>query len=213
MSKAGGPVSVGIAGGSGSGKTFLVNELARIIGREKLAILHHDSYYFDRSDIEPGERKSINYDHPDALETSLLISHLEELRRGNSIEMPVYDFQTHCRMAETEPVDPRELLLLEGILVLSNPALLRSLDIKVFVCLDEDLLLARRIERDVSERGRSVAESIRQYRDTTRPMYRKYVLPSRRNADLIISGENILEGSSARLLADALMSRISDQAQ
>jgi len=213
MSRAGGPFSVGIAGGSGSGKTFLVKELARIIGREKLAILHHDSYYFDRSDIEPGERKSINYDHPDALETSLLISHLEELRRGNSIEMPVYDFQTHCRMAETEPVDPRELILLEGILVLSNPALLRILDMKVFVCLDEDLLLARRIERDVSERGRSVAESIRQYRETTRPMYREYVLPSRRNADLIISGENILEGSSVRMLAEALMSRIADQAQ
>ena len=210
MSRAGGPVSVGIAGGSGSGKTFLVNELARLIGREKLAILHHDSYYFDRSNIEPGERKSINYDHPDALETSLLISHLEELRRGNSIEMPVYDFQTHCRMAETEPVDPRKLILLEGILVLSSPALLGSLDIKVFVDLDEDLLLARRIERDVSERGRSAAESIRQYRDTTRPMYRKYVLPSRRNADLIISGENILEGSSVRLLAGALMSLIAD---
>lgn len=198
------PVFVGIAGGSGSGKSFLVTELSRAIGKERLSILHHDSYYRDRSDIDPEERKGLNYDHPGALETSLLVAHLEDLRAGNPVEMPVYDFCTHCRKNETETVQPKELILLEGILVLSDPDLLRELDLKIFVDLDEDLLLARRIERDVSERGRTVSESIRQYRETTRPMYRKYVLTARKNADIILPGEDLSEHPSVKLLAAAL---------
>lgn len=207
------PVSVGIAGGSGSGKSFLVRELARAIGEERLSILPHDSYYRDRSGITPEERKKLNYDHPGALETSLLTGHLEDLRGGKPIEMPVYDFRTHCRMNETKTVQPKELILIEGILVLSDPDLLRKLDIKIFVDLDEDLLLARRIERDVSERGRTVSESIRQYRETTRPMYRKYVLPSREHADIVLPGKDLSEHPSVKLLASALVSLSTDYPQ
>jgi uridine kinase len=193
-------IFVGIGGGSGSGKTTFVEKLSDVIGMEQLCLLHHDSYYKDRSLISPGERAVINYDHPSALETDLLAEHLEQLKNGKEIEVPVYDFSTHCRKKITERVSPRPIILVEGILVLHEPALADFFDYKIFIDLDADLLLERRIRRDISERGRTLEDSLRQYTETTRPMLQKFVLPSRINADLVLSGQNFLEGASVSII-------------
>lgn len=182
-------IIVGIGGGSASGKTTFVNNLSKMIGEGNLCILHHDAYYRDRSGISPEARTEINYDHPSALETELLAEHLKKLQVGEEIESPVYDFRTHCRENRTVKIKPRPLVLVEGILVLSEVSLLEYLDYKIFIELDTDLLLARRISRDITERGRTGEASLRQYAKTTRPMLHQFVLPSRKNADLIISGE------------------------
>ena len=201
-------IIAGIAGGSGSGKTTLVKKLSKIIGPENLALLHHDSYYRDRSMLSLSERAGINYDHPEALETQLLISHLDQLKKGRAIEMPVYNFSTHCREPRTETIEPRPIVLVEGILVLSDPSLLQYFDVKIFVDLDADLLLSRRIQRDITERGRTIDASIEQYQTSTRPMFEKYVIPSRANADLIIPGDKSFETSSVSLIGSGLKSLI-----
>jgi len=199
-------VIVGIAGGSGSGKTTFANRLAGVIGRDRVSLIHHDSYYRDRSGITPVERAKINYDHPAALETELLIRHLDLLRDSAEVEIPVYNFTTHCRESRTESVLPRPLILVEGILVLSDPLLASYFDLKIFIDLDRDLLLARRIGRDVSERGRTVEAALRQYTETTRPMLHEYVLPSRKNADFVVSGEKFLDDASFQVLGQGLKS-------
>lgn len=197
-------VIVGIAGGSGSGKTTFANRLAGAIGRDLVNLIHHDSYYRDRSGISPVKRAEINYDHPDALETELLTGHLDLLRDGIKVEVPVYNFSTHCREKRTESVLPRPLILVEGILVLSDPVLAGYFDLRIFIDLDGDLLLARRIGRDVSERGRTVKASLCQYTETTRPMLHEYVLPSRKNADIVISGEKLLDDTAFQILGQGL---------
>lgn len=193
-------ITVGIGGGSASGKTTFVNSLSKIIGKDNLCILHHDSYYRDRSGISPEARAEINYDHPSALETDLLAEHLKKLQMGEEIEVPVYDFRTHCRETRTVRIKPRPLILVEGILVLSEVLLLEYLDYKIFIELDTDLLLARRISRDITERGRTVEASLRQYSETTRPMLQQFVLPSRKNSDLVISGETCCEDKSVSVI-------------
>jgi uridine kinase len=200
MMKNGKSIIVGIGGGSASGKTTFVKRLSGIIGKDNLCILHHDSYYRDRSGISPEARAEINYDHPSALETALLAKHLKKLREGEEIEAPVYDFRTHCRENRAARIEPRPLILVEGILVLSEVSLLEQMDFKIFIELDTDLLLARRISRDISERGRTVEASLRQYAETTRPMLHQFVLPSRQNADLIISGETCFEDKSVAVI-------------
>ena len=199
-------IIVGIGGGSASGKTTFVNRLQEIIGKENLCVLHHDSYYRDRSGISPEARAGINYDHPSALETDLLANHLEQLLRGEDIEVPVYDFRTHCRENRSLKIKPRPLILVEGILVLSEASLAKYLDYKIFIELEPDLLLARRISRDITERGRTVEASLRQYTETTRPMLKQFVLPSRQNADLIISGETCFEEKSVSVIGLGLKS-------
>ena len=179
------PLFIGLAGGSGSGKTTIAEEVVeRLEGR--VALLRHDAYDRNRTDLTFEERALVNYDHPDSLETELLIDHLEMLRSGRGVEQPVYDFPAHLRSADTIRVDPAPVVVLEGILVLSEPGLRSELDLKIFVDTDPDLRLARRLERDNSERGRSVDSVIEQYFATVRPMHLEFVEPSRRYADLII---------------------------
>ena len=179
------PLFIGLAGGSGSGKTTIAEEVVdRLEGR--VALLHHDAYYRNMVDLTFEERTQVNYDHPTSLETELLVSHLESLRSGISIEHPVYDFANHLRAAETVRVEPARVVVVEGILVLSDADLRSELDLKIFVDTDPDLRLARRLERDIAERGRSVESVIDQYFATVRPMHLEFVEPSRRYADLII---------------------------
>lgn len=179
------PLFIGLAGGSGSGKTTIAEDVVdRLEGR--VALLHHDAYYRHRVDLTFEERTRLNYDHPDSLETELLIEHLERLRSGLAVELPVYDFAEHVRSDETVRIAPARVVVIEGILVLSDARLRSELDLKIFVDTDPDLRLARRLERDITERGRSVDSVIDQYFATVRPMHLEFVEPSRRYADLII---------------------------
>jgi uridine kinase len=183
--KADRPLFIGVAGGSGSGKTTIAEEVVdRLEGR--VSLLHHDAYYRNLVDLSFEERTRVNYDHPDSLETELLVKHLESLRSGLAIEHPVYDFSSHLRSIETVRIEPGRVVMVEGILVLSDAALRAELDLKIFVDTDPDLRLARRLERDIAERGRSVDSVIDQYFTTVRPMHLEFVEPSRRYADIII---------------------------
>jgi len=179
------PLFIGLAGGSGSGKTTIAEEVVESL-EGNVAVVHHDAYYRHLPELTFEERSRVNYDHPGSLETELLIEHLEALRSGQAIEQPVYDFAQHLRSDETIRVGPAPVVLVEGILVLSEPELRSELDLKIFVDTDADLRLARRLERDITERGRSVESVIAQYFATVRPMHLEHVEPSRRYADLII---------------------------
>lgn len=179
------PLFIGLAGGTGSGKTTIAEEVVdRIAGR--VSVLHHDAYYRNRVDLTFEERTRVNYDHPSSLETELLVEHLECLRSGLAVEQPVYDFAEHLRSDETRRIEPARVVIVEGILVLSDARLRSELDLKIFVDTDPDLRFARRLQRDIAERGRSVESVINQYFATVRPMHLEFVEPSRRYADLII---------------------------
>jgi uridine kinase len=179
------PLFIGLAGGSGSGKTTIAEEVVdRLEGR--VALLNHDAYYRNMVELTFEERTRVNYDHPSSLETELMVEHLESLRSGVAIERPVYDFSNHLRSAETVRIEPARVVVVEGILVLSDLRLRSELDLKIFVDTDPDLRLARRLQRDIAERGRSVESVIDQYFATVRPMHLEFVEPSRRYADLII---------------------------
>ncbi|MFO7547751.1 MAG: uridine kinase [Acidimicrobiia bacterium] len=178
------PLIIGIAGGSGSGKTTVAAALVASI--EGVAWIQHDAYYRDRRDLGYEERTVLNYDHPEALETDLLVRHLELLREGRTVERPVYDFSTHLRSPDVVRVEPAAVVVVEGILVLADRALRSMFDLRIFVDADPDLRLARRLERDIAERGRSPESVIRQYLATVRPMHLEFVEPSKRYADLII---------------------------
>lgn len=180
------PLIIGVAGGSGSGKTTVVREIIRNIGRNHVTVLHHDSYYRDVKHLPFEERIQINYDHPDSLETSLLIRHLHQLKAGESVDVPVYDFAAHLRAPETERMEPRKVVIVDGLLILWDRALRELMDIKVFVDTDADLRFIRRLSRDIEERGRSAESVIEQYLKTVRPMHLEFVEPSKRYADVII---------------------------
>jgi uridine kinase len=196
------PTIIGIAGGSGSGKTTVTRKLAQALGRD-CRVIDHDSYYRDRSDTPLEEREAINYDHPDALESELLASHLAELRNGVAIEVPVYDFVSHTRSQTTRRIDPAPVILVEGILVLADADLRAQLDIKIFVDTDPDIRLLRRIGRDMQERGRSFHAVCEQYQRTVRPMHLQFVEPSKRWADLIVP-----EGGDNRVAIDVLIGKL-----
>lgn len=180
------PVFVGLAGGSGSGKSTVMDRVLDAVGRDNVAVLDHDAYYRDLAHLSLVQRAAQNFDHPDSLETELLCDHLDALRVGESIEKPVYDFTTHSRATESLTIAPRPVVLVEGILVLADPDLVKRLDLRVFVRADDDIRLVRRIRRDLAERGRSIESVLTQYESTVRPMYMKYVQPSMRHADLIV---------------------------
>jgi len=180
------PFMIGIAGGSGSGKTTVVREVIRAIGDQDVLVLMHDSYYRDRSDIPLEERRRANYDHPEALETSLMVEHLARLQQWQPVDLPIYDFATYTRRPETLHVQPRRVIIIEGILVLADERLRSFMDIKVFVETDADVRFIRRLQRDVRERGRSMDSVIDQYLRTVRPMHLEFVEPSKRYADIII---------------------------
>lgn len=197
------PIIIGVAGGSGSGKTTVVRAIVRSLGREQVTVVHHDSYYRDASHLTLEERQAINYDHPDSLETELLVRHLEELRSGRDVEVPQYDFTTHSRSSEREVAASRKVIILDGLLILWDRQLRRLMDIKVFVDTDPDIRFIRRLSRDIEERGRSAESVIRQYLDTVRPMHLEFVEPSKRYADLIIP-----EGGHNRVAVDMLITKV-----
>lgn len=180
------PVLIGVAGGSGSGKTTVVGRIVEAIGADDVVVLHHDSYYRDASHLSMEERARINYDHPDALETELLIEHLETLLDGRAVEVPVYDFALHVRRSETETVVPRPVIILDGILILWDSRLRDLMDVKLFVDADADVRLGRRLKRDMEERDRSPESVLSQYMATVRPMHLEFVEPSKRYADVIL---------------------------
>jgi uridine kinase len=179
-------VVIGVAGGSGSGKTTVVRRIVDSLGPDDVTVLDHDRYYRDRNDLRLEERAALNYDHPDALETDLMVRHVTELRAGRTIEAPVYDFARHARQASTEMLVPRRAIIVEGILIFTDPALRNLMDVKVFVDADDDTRFIRRLQRDLAERGRTVGSVIDQYLGTVKPMHLDFVEPSKRYADVII---------------------------
>ena len=181
-----GPLVIGVAGGSGSGKTTVVRRIVDSIGDSQVTVIEHDRYYRDRNDLRLEERAALNYDHPDSLETDLLVRHVHELRAGRSIEAPTYDFARYARRQDTETIVPRRAIIVEGILIFADAALRALMDVKVFVDTDDDTRFIRRLQRDIGARGRTVQSVIDQYLDTVKPMHLEFVEPSKRYADVII---------------------------
>lgn len=197
------PVVVGVAGGTGSGKTTVVDALVEGLAPEPVSVIHHDAYYRDFGHLGPEERDRINFDHPDALETPLLVEHLEALLRGEVVEVPVYDFTTHLRTAETRTVHPTPVVIVEGILGLAEPDLRAVMDIRIYVDTDPDVRFIRRLTRDLDERGRTLESVIEQYVATVRPMHLEFVEPSKRYADLIVP-----EGGRNQVAVEMLVARL-----
>ncbi|MFN8388239.1 MAG: uridine kinase, partial [Anaerolineales bacterium] len=197
------PLVIGIAGGSGSGKTTVAQTILSRVGRERIAFLQHDSYYKDLSGLPPVQRAEINFDHPDSLESDLLIQHIASLRDGRPVQVPIYDFATDRRTGKTFTVEPCRVILVEGILIFVEPELRKMFDVKIFVDTDADLRFIRRLERDITERGRTTESVIKQYQSTVRPMHLEFVEPSKRYADVIIP-----EGGFNTAAMDMVVARI-----
>ncbi len=187
-------VLIGLAGGSGSGKTLVAKRIYDEIGSDKVTIIQQDSYYKDLSHLELEERKKQNFDHPDAFDNKLLFDHLIELLSGHEIEMPLYDFKNHTRRKETKKISDNLVIVLEGILILHYPEIRNIMDIKVYVDTADDVRLIRRIRRDVQERGRSLDSILEQYEKSVRPMHLQFVEPTKRYADIILpeGGYNVV---------------------
>jgi uridine kinase len=177
---------IGVAGGSGSGKTTVVRKIVDSLGLDQVTLLQHDRYYRDRNDLRLEERAALNYDHPNSLETDLLVRHVRELKNGRPVNVPLYDFTRHARLSETDTFQPRRALIIEGILIFTDAALRDLMDLKVFVDTDSDTRFIRRLQRDVAERGRTVDSVIEQYQSTVKPMHFDFVEPSKRYADVIV---------------------------
>jgi len=197
------PVIIGIAGGTGSGKTTVAGAIYDRVGSDRIEWISHDSYYRNFDALPPEERAKINFDHPDSLESELLTRHLDVLSKGSSVEVPVYDFATHSRKADTQRVEPRKVIIVEGILVLAEPELRKRIDIKLFVDTPADIRFVRRLTRDIESRGRSLQSVVQQYMNTVRPMHEEFVEPSKRYADLIIP-----EGGENQVAIDAIIARV-----
>ncbi len=194
---------VGIAGGTGSGKTTVAEKLAAAMPQGRCVTIEHDAYYRDQGHLTPDERATINYDHPSALESSLLAEHLRGLRAGEPVDVPIYDFATHTRRAETRRVLPAPVIIVEGILVFCEAKLREQMDVKIFVDTDPDIRLMRRIRRDLEVRGRTFQSVRDQYYATVRPMHIEYVEPTKRWADLIVP-----EGGDNRVALDVLLGQL-----
>lgn len=195
-------IVIGIAGGSGSGKTTLMkNLIARF--RDDVTVLSHDNYYRPYEELSIEERKKVNYDHPDAFDTEMMFEHLKMLKAGQAVNCPIYDYTTYSRSKETTRVEPRKVILVEGILIFENKALCSQMDIKIFVDTDADVRLIRRIKRDVAKRGRSLESVLSQYLATVKPMHEQFVEPSKKNADLVV-----LEGGKNLVALEMIIDRI-----
>jgi len=194
---------MGIAGGTGSGKTTVAKAIRRQLSEEEVVIISHDMYYRDNSHLSMDEREKINYDHPDALDNDLLIKQLKELRGGKIIQRPIYSFTSHTRLNETVPIKPADVIIVEGILVLAHPELRNILDIKIYVDTDPDVRFIRRLSRDIKERGRSVQSVIDQYLNIVRLMHMEFVEPSKRYADIILP-----EGGFNKVAVDLIITKI-----
>jgi uridine kinase len=197
------PLVIGIAGGSGSGKTTVSQAILQRAGSEHVAYIQHDSYYKDLSALAPAQRATINFDHPNSLETDLMVKHVEALRNGLPVDVPSYDFTVHVRVKETQHLDPRPIILVEGILLYTDPRMRDLCDLKLFVDTDADIRFIRRLQRDIQERGRTTESVIMQYHATVRPMHLEFVEPSKRYADLILP-----EGGYNEVAMDVFMARI-----
>ena len=185
-------IIIGVAGGSGSGKTTVVNQIIKAIGKQQIVVIQHDSYYRNLEHLSFEERTKQNFDHPSALETELMIRHLEALKNGYQVEIPIYDFTKHTRKDEKRLVQPKKIILVDGILIFNEQELRELMDIKLYVDTDDDIRLLRRIRRDIIERDRSLEGVLNQYEKHVRPMHLEFVEPSKRYADIIIphGGEN-----------------------
>ncbi|MDH5506657.1 MAG: uridine kinase [Anaerolineae bacterium] len=197
------PLVIGIAGGTGSGKTTVANVILERVGAERIAYLPHDAYYKDLRDLPPAQRAAINFDHPNSLETELMIEHVVQLRAMRAIQLPIYDFTTHTRTVQTIPVEPQPVILVEGILIFVEPRLRQLFDVKLFVDTDPDIRFIRRLQRDITERGRTTESVMQQYQSTVRPMHLEFVEPSKRYADVIIP-----EGGYNKVAMDMVIARI-----
>jgi uridine kinase len=197
------PLVIGIAGGSGSGKTTVAQAILTRVGRDRIAFLQHDSYYKDLSGLPPVQRREINFDHPNSLESDLLIQHIASLRDGKPVQVPIYDFSADRRTGKTFTIEPHSVIIVEGILIFVEPELRKMFDVKIFVDTDADLRFIRRLERDLAERGRNTESVIKQYLSTVRPMHLEFVEPSKRYADVIIP-----EGGFNTAALDMVVARI-----
>ena len=202
-------IVIGIAGGSGSGKTTLMKNLINRF-QDDVSVLSHDNYYRPFSEFTSEERRKINYDHPDAFETELMVEHLRQLKEGKAIQCPIYDYATDSRTDQTTTVEPRKVILVEGILILENKELCSQMDIKIFVDTDADVRLCRRIKRDVAKRGRSIESVLTQYLTTVKPMHEQFVEPSKKNADLVVleGGKNLV---ALEMIIDRIQRHIDDE--
>jgi len=197
------PLVIGIAGGSGSGKTTAADIILQKVGKQRIAYLQHDSYYRELTNLPLNQRREVNFDHPDSLDSDLMKEHILTLKQWKSIEVPVYDFTTHSRTNETVHVEPRRVILVEGILIFAEPALRTLFDVRIFVDTDADIRFIRRLRRDIEERGRTTEMVVKQYLTTVRPMHLDFVEPSKRYADVIIP-----EGGLNEVAMDMVIARI-----
>lgn len=196
-------LTIGISGGTGSGKTTVANVILERVGADRIAFLAHDSYYKDLQNLPEQQRKQVNFDHPDSLETELMLRHIKMLQKSQAVEVPIYDFTTHTRTQETLRVEPQPVLLVEGILIFAEQVLLPVFDVKIFVDTPADIRFIRRLKRDIMERGRTVESVIKQYETTVRPMHMEFVEPSKRFADVIIP-----EGGLNTVAMDMVVARV-----
>jgi len=194
---------IGVAGGSGSGKTTVVRRIIDALGSSDVTILEHDRYYRDHPELRLEERAALNYDHPDSLDTNLLVEHVQALREGRSVEVPAYDFARYARHSYSDTMHPRAVIIVEGILIFGDAALRKLMDVKVFVDTDDDTRFIRRLQRDVRDRGRTVDSVIDQYLSTVKPMHLEFVEPSKRYADLIVP-----EGGHNQVAVEMLLTLI-----
>jgi uridine kinase len=202
------PIIIGVAGGSASGKTTVSQSILRRVGADRIAYIPHDLYYRDLSHLPLEQRATFNFDHPDALDNELLVAHIDALAAGHAVEVPTYDFATYARLPETRRIEPRPVILIEGILIFAEPVLRRRMQIKLFVDADPDLRFIRRLQRDIEERGRAVDSVIAQYLNTVRLMHLEFVEPTKRYADLIIP-----EGGRNTIAIDMVVARIESELQ
>jgi uridine kinase len=199
---------IGICGGTGSGKTTVANSILESVNANEVAFIQQDSYYRNLKDLPLDYRQAVNFDHPDALDNDLLVHHIRKLRAGGPVELPLYDFKTHTRLNDTVLIEPKPIVIIEGILIFAEPRLLEQMDIKVFVDTPDDIRFIRRLRRDIAERGRTVDSVIEQYLATVRPMHMQFVEPSKRYADVIIpeGGHNLV---SIDLISGKIRERLS----
>ena len=199
------PIFIGITGGTGSGKSTIAKEIYRQLGEDCIAMIEQDSYYKDQSHLSMEDRVKTNYDHPNAFDNNLLVSHLESLLNGHSIQKPSYDFSIHNRIEDTTKVEPKEIVIVEGILILEDPRIRELLDIKIYVDTDADVRIIRRMVRDINERGRTMESVINQYLNVVKPMHNQFTEPTKKFADIIIP-----EGGHNKVAIDIIVAKIKE---
>ena len=199
------PIFIGITGGTGSGKSTIAKEIYRQFGEDCIAMIEQDSYYKDQSHLSMEDRVKTNYDHPNAFDNNLLVSHLESLLNGHSIQKPSYDFSIHNRIEDTSKVEPKEIVIVEGILILEDPRIRELLDIKIYVDTDADVRIIRRMVRDINERGRTMESVINQYLNVVKPMHNQFTEPTKKFADIIIP-----EGGHNKVAIDIIVAKIKE---